>query len=363
MPSSQAPRADVYSRVTAKIVADGVRPWMKPWSADHAAGRITRPKGVNVLMLWGEAFDRGYACPTWMTYKQASELGGQVRKGEHGSLVVYADRIRRSETDDKGKETEREIPFMKGYTVFNCEQVDGLPAHFYSKPAAPLPAIERIASADRFFAATGIELRHGGARAYYCEASDHVQMPPFESFRDAESYAATLAHEATHWTKHPKRLAREFGRKRWGDAGYAAEELVAELGAAFLCAALGITPEVREDHAAYIASWFEVLKHDNRAVFTAAAHAQRAADYLHGLQPHANKHQAADSDEAGHAFQIEAGHLFRSEAGRGSDLMSATRRLLPRIEAMMFRRGAEVKRAWVLGLRGRRRMVGLGGGG
>jgi len=132
MPTNQAPRADVYSRVTAKIVADlenGVRPWMKPWSAEHAAGRITRPlrasgqpyKGVNVLMLWGEAFDKGYGCPIWMTYKQASELGGQVRKGEHGSLVVYADRIRRSETDEKGEAIEREIPYMKGYTVFNCE--------------------------------------------------------------------------------------------------------------------------------------------------------------------------------------------------------------------------------------------------
>ena len=201
-------------------------------------------------------------------------------------------RIRRSETDDKGEQTEREIPFMKGYTVFNAEQVDGLPAHFYAKPEAPLPASERIASADRFFAATGMALRHGGARAYYSETSDHVQMPPFESFRDAESYAATLAHEATHWTKHEKRLAREFGRKRWGDAGYATEELVAELGAAFLCADLGIAPEARDNHAAYIATWLEVLKRDNRAVFTAAAHAQRAADFLHGLQPQASEHPA-----------------------------------------------------------------------
>jgi antirestriction protein ArdC len=295
---AQAPRADVYSRVTAKIVADlekGVRPWMKPWNAEHAAGRITRPlrasgqpyKGVNVLMLWGEAFDKGYACPIWMTFKQALELGGQVRKGEHGSLVVYADRIRRSETDEKGDAVEREIPFMKGYTVFNCEQVDGLPAHFYSKPTAPLPTAERIEAADRFFAATGITLRHGGNRAYYAEGPDAVQMPPFESFRDAESYAATLAHECIHATKHPKRLAREFGRKRWGDEGYAAEELVAEFGAAFLCADLGITPDIREDHAAYIASWLEVLKRDSRAVFTASAHAQRAADFLHGLQPQA----------------------------------------------------------------------------
>jgi antirestriction protein ArdC len=304
-PRAQAPRADVYSRVTAKIVADlekGVRPWMKPWNAEHAAGRITRPlrasgqpyKGVNVLMLWGEAFDKGYACPIWMTFKQALELGGQVRKGEHGSLVVYADRIRRSETDEKGDAVEREIPFMKGYTVFNCEQVDGLPEHFYSKPAAPLPHAQRIEAADRFFAATGITLRHGGNRAYYAEGPDAVQMPPFESFRDAESYAATLAHECIHATKHPKRLAREFGRKRWGDEGYAAEELVAELGSAFLCADLGITPDIREDHAAYIASWLEVLKRDSRAVFTAAAHAQRAADFLHGLQPQASEPETLD---------------------------------------------------------------------
>jgi antirestriction protein ArdC len=112
-------------------------------------------------------------------------------------------------------------------------------------------------------------------------------LPLFESFRDAESYYATLLHELTHWTRHEKRLNREFGRKRWGDSGYAAEELVAELGAAFLCADLGVTPEPREDHAAYLASWLEVLKSDKRAIFTAAAHAQRAADFLHGLQPKA----------------------------------------------------------------------------
>jgi antirestriction protein ArdC len=124
-------RADVYTRVTDRIIADlekGVRPWFKPWSADNTGGRIVRPlrasgqpyKGINVLMLWGEAVASGYACPMWMTYRQATELGGQVRKGERGALVVYADRIRKSETTDSGEEVEREIPFMKGYTVFNC---------------------------------------------------------------------------------------------------------------------------------------------------------------------------------------------------------------------------------------------------
>jgi antirestriction protein ArdC len=297
--NSAIARPDVYSRITSKIITDleqGVRPWMKPWNADHAAGRITRPlrnngipyKGINVVMLWSAAVAKGYSAPLWFTFRQAQELGGNVRKGEHGELVVYADRITRTETDAKGEEVEREIPFLKGYTVFNAEQIEGLPAHAHAKaepPALTLP--ERIESADRFFAATRADIRHGGTRAYYAEGLDYVQMPPFETFRDAESHAATLGHELIHWTKHETRLARDMGRVKWGDEGYAREELVAELGSAFLCADLGITPEVRPDHAAYIASWLEVLKGDKRFVFSAASHAQRAADYLHGLQPQA----------------------------------------------------------------------------
>jgi antirestriction protein ArdC len=120
--------------------------------------------------------------------------------------------------------------------------------------------------------------------AYYSLGADNVQMPLLQSFSDSESYYATLLHELTHWTRHTSRLAREFGRQRWGDEGYSMEELVAEMGAAFLCADLGLTPDVREDHASYIASWLKVLKNDKRAVFAAAAHAQRAADYLHALQ-------------------------------------------------------------------------------
>ncbi len=291
------PRTDVYSRITNRIVADleeGVRPWHRPWNAEHMAGKITRPlrhngvpyQGINVVMLWSAAVAKGYACPFWLTFKQAQLLGGNVRKGEHGELVVYADRTTRTETDENGAESERSIPFMRGYTVLNAEQCEGLPVHFTAKPEAPaLPLTQRIKVADRFFAATGADIRHGGTRAYYAEGPDYVQMPPFESFRDAESHVATLAHECCHWTKHEKRLARDFGRARYGDEGYAREELVAELGSAFLCADLGITPDVREDHAAYIASWLTVLKNEKRFIFTAAGHAQRAADYLHGLQP------------------------------------------------------------------------------
>ena len=298
MAPTNNPRADVYARITDKILADleqGVRPWFRPWSADHAAGKITRPlrhngipyKGINVIMLWSASMLKGYACPLWLTFKQALELGGNVRKGETGELVVYADRITRTETDTKGEEVEREIPFLKGYTVFNAEQCDGLPAHYYAKAEPPaLTPLQRIEAADRFFAAAGADIRHGGTRAFYAEGPDYVQMPPFETFRDAESHAATLAHELIHWTKHDKRLARDMGRVKWGDEGYAREELVAELGSAFLCADLGITPDVREDHAAYIASWLKVLKDDKRLIVSAASHAQRATDYLHGLQPH-----------------------------------------------------------------------------
>lgn len=298
-------RQDVYQRITDQIVADlekGTRPWLKPWNAEHAAGRITRPlrgngvpyRGINLVMLWSASVAKSYAAPIWMTFRQAGELDAHVRKGEEGSLVVYASTVTRTETDAAtGEENERDIPFMKGYTVFNVEQIDGLPAHYYGKAAPRLDPVQRIDQAETFFAATGATIRHGGNMAYYGCTSDHVQMPPFETFRDAESYYATLAHETTHWTRHSSRLDRDFGRKRWGDEGYAMEELVAELGAAFLSADFDVTAEVRDDHAAYIASWLKVLKSDSRAIFTAASHAQRAADFLHGLQQPAHQQIAA----------------------------------------------------------------------
>src|ERR1700722_11335112 len=289
-------KVDIYTRITNRIISDlekGTRPWLKPWNAEHAAGRITRPlrhnstpyRGINVLVLWVEAEDRGYACPLWMTYKQAVDLGGQVRKGERGASAVNADRFTRTEANDSGQMVEQEIPFMKVYTVFNCEQIDNLPAQYYALAQAPTETITRIDRAEAFFANAKIEVKHGGNMAYYGTKTDHIQMPPFESFRDAVAYYATLADESTHWTRHEKRLNRDFGRKRFGDEGYAVEELVAELGSAFLAADLEIAPEVREDHAAYIGSWLKMLKGDKRAVFTAASHAQRAADFLHGLQP------------------------------------------------------------------------------
>jgi antirestriction protein ArdC len=189
-----------------------------------------------------------------MTFKQALELKAHVRKGEEGSLVVYADNIIRTETNAvTGEEAERAIPFMKGYTVFNVEQIDGLPEHFYAMPAPRTETVRRIERAESFFAATGADVRHGGNRAFYSPASDYVQMPCIEAFRDAES----------------------------------------------LYAILGLTAVVREDHAAYIACRIKVLKDNKRAIFSAASQAQRAADFLHGLQRSASATaNAAQADAA-----------------------------------------------------------------
>lgn len=296
MPTTTKTRTDIYAQVTDRIVAElekGVRPWLKPWNAEHAAGRIRRPlrhngtpyQGINILMLWASAEMAGFHCPYWLTFQQAKQLGGFVKKGEHGSPVVYASTFKKSDTTDDGAEVESEIPFLKQYTVFNACQIEGLPEHFYQLTEQPQHDMQRIEQAEAFFANTKADIRTGGNRAYYTITDDYVQVPPFECFRDAESHAATVAHELCHWTRHPSRLDRDLGRKRWGDAGYAMEELVAELGSAFLCADLAITPEVRDDHASYLACWLEVLKNDKRAIFSAASLASKAVDYLHGLQP------------------------------------------------------------------------------
>jgi antirestriction protein ArdC len=298
IPKTDAPRKDVYAEVTARIVAqleNGVRPWHQPWQAGHPAGSVSRPlrhnavpyRGVNVIVLWLTAVERGYASPFWLTFNQAKELGGMVRKGEKGTTVVYANAFEKTTTDEAtGEQTKERIPFLKAYTVFNAEQVEGLPAHFYTPPAEPKERAERLGDADAFFAYTQAETRHGGTRAYYSPADDYIQLPDFDRFVTRESYYATRAHESIHWTKHPIRLARDLGGKRFGDEGYAVEELVAELGAAFVCADLGIAPEVMPEHAAYLGSWLKVLKADSRAIFTAAGHAEKAAEFLNAMQPH-----------------------------------------------------------------------------
>lgn len=296
------PKTDPYARITDRILGEleqGVTPWTKPWSVGTLAGRVTRPlrvtghpyTGINVILLWMEASAAGYASATWMTYRQAQALGGQVRRGETGTpIVYYGSTTKRGEPEDGVAEGEscegREVRFLKTYTVFNVAQINGLPDRFatVASEAPALLAFERIAHVDEWFEGIGARVAHGGTQALYAAGEDRIQLPPFESFHDAHGYYTTRGHETMHWTGHPTRLDRSFGRERFGDEGYAREELVAELGAAFLAADLGLALEPRADHAAYIGQWIKVLQNDRRAIVSAAAHAERAIKYLRGLQ-------------------------------------------------------------------------------
>jgi antirestriction protein ArdC len=272
-------------------------PWHRGAKSAGAFGRPHNPvskhvyQGSNVLQLWCAQDAFGYATPAWATYKQWQSVDAQVRKGEKGTPIIFMRRMERETVGDDGEtETESYLIARASY-VFNAAQVDG-----YAAPAEPSkPSLsECIERADAFVAGTDAIVRHGGERAFYSPSSDHIQMPERGTFRDtstrtaSEGYYGVLLHELTHWTGHEKRCAREFG-KRFGDNAYAVEELVAELGASFLSADLGVTNEPRPDHARYVASWLEVLKGDSRAIFHASAKAESAVAFLHGLHDQTDK--------------------------------------------------------------------------
>ncbi len=287
----EAAKRDVAAEITRKVLDDllqGTAPWVKSWTADGPKLPLRSNgipyTGINVLLLWMEAHEKGYSSPNWMTFRQAAALGGHVRKGEHGAMVVYANTIHKTEHTDEG-DIEKDIRFLKQYTVFNVQQIDGLPTLYYAKPPPKFDSsAQRIAHADAFFRNTGARVVTGDKPSYN-NLSDIITMPALENFSDAESYYGVISHEFIHWTKGEGRIARDFGRKIWGDAGYAYEEIVAEMGAAILCADLDIEPVVSPRHSAYIASWIRALQDDRKFIIAAAAHAQRAADYLHSLQP------------------------------------------------------------------------------
>lgn len=291
MSKPEAVRRDIHADITNQLIAaieagpgKPTLPWRRTAGALHTPVNALTGKtysGINVLNLWVMAEVKHYATPIWGTYRQWAEKGCQVRKGETASLVIfYKEFDVTPEVDDADDTGKRRI--ARGSAVFNATQVDG-----FAIPDAPedLGPVERLERADRFVTTTGATVRHGGDQAYFQTSTDHIQMPDEGLFLDTstmnrtEGYYATLVHELIHWSGAPTRLNRDMG-KRFGDKPYAGEELVAEIGAAFLCAHLGITQDVRPDHARYLANWLTLLKENNRAIFTAAARASQAVSYL-----------------------------------------------------------------------------------
>jgi antirestriction protein ArdC len=292
-------RTSLYDDITTKIITEleaGRVPWVQPWGTAAAKAPLAMPRnaatgrhysGINVLILWGSVIEHGFVGQSWLTFRQALALGGNVRKGEHGTTVVYADRFTPEDEKRRARESGDEaqaIPFLKRFTVFNAVQCEGLPDS--AVVAAPPPAPHLIEpQVEALIRATGIDFRIGGNRAFYAPALDYVQVPPPQAYFEQINWHRTALHELGHATGHPSRLGRDlmggFGTKK-----YAFEELVAEMNAAFCCASLGIVPTVR--HADYIGSWLEVLREDNRAIFRAASQASKAADWLLAHAPEAD---------------------------------------------------------------------------
>lgn len=294
---------DLYTEVTNRILeqlASGAAPWIEPWSAtpgnNHPCNAATgRPySGANVVLLWITAQNNGWTLPRYLTFKQALELGGNVRKGEHGTKVYFVKQLIVKDSKAESDDATRMVSMLREYNVFNVAQCENLPERI-SNPSATTPRNkeEREQIADSFMNATGADIREGNGEAYFRPGADYISLPHFSAFKNADSFYATAFHELGHWTGAKSRLDRSAGMKsRFGDNAYAAEELVAELCAAFLCAEFAMDGDIR--HAGYIDHWSKLLRGDSRAFFTAASKAQAAASYLRDL---ANKESPATETE------------------------------------------------------------------
>ncbi|MBB3941446.1 antirestriction protein ArdC [Novosphingobium fluoreni] len=284
-----ADRQSLYGEVTACVIAEleeGRLPWVQPW--DSARCPCTMPhnavsgrsySGINVLILWCEAVERQFSSQRWLTYKQAEQAGGHVRRGEKGTVICYADRFTPKDEAAQAATEDREarqIAFLKRFTVFDVDQIEGLPEQYAAEPVLPDPVMA-IAEVDRLIAASGADFRIGGNEAFYSPGQDYVQVPPQAAFHEPINWFRTALHELGHWVGGKGRLERDQSG-RFGSMAYAKEELVAEMTAAFTCATLSIQPTVR--HSDYIGAWLEAMRSDEKAIFRAASAASKGADYL-----------------------------------------------------------------------------------
>ena len=279
---------DTYTAITQRIIEAleaGTPPWSCPWRGSGVDSRpanatTARPyRGINVLLLNLQAMLQGYSSSRWLTYQQARAADAWVRKGEQGTQIVFFkmhDFDKASHPESDGSADRRLVPLLRLFTVFHVSQCEGLPEALIEKPAEP-STWEPLEQAERILVGSGAHVQHGGSRAFYAPGPDLIQMPPRSAFDCAGDYYATALHELTHWTGHESRCNRPLGR-RHGIEAYAYEELVAEMGSAFLTDHCGLVGRV--EHASYIASWLQALKNDKRLIFTAASQAQKSADYL-----------------------------------------------------------------------------------
>ena len=281
---TKSAKKDVYQEVTNRIIEaleNGCAPWVKPWNTEQQEGNGSMPynaisganySGVNTILLWTAQMEAGHTSNTWLTFKQAKALGGSVRRGEKGTPIIYFQMLKRK--DEKSGD-EYMIPMLKQYTVFNVAQTEDID---HAKAKSPAPVDVGYTEALELAQRIGAEVKHGGDKAFFTSQADYIQMPPQAAFEDLEAWDSTLLHELTHWTGHNDRLNRELGN-RFGSDKYAFEELVAEIGAAFLGAELGLKHE-KLQHESYIASWLNVLKNDKKAIFKAAKLAQAASNLI-----------------------------------------------------------------------------------
>ena len=301
--SSRVARTRAETISPAKMITDaiiarleaGVSPWRRTWATTRGySGRPMRAcgqpyRGINALWLWVVADSNGYVSPTWMTYRQASELGGQVRKGERSTIAVFYKTYQARDagndaTTGSGTDEDRTRRVMKSYNVFNVAQIDGLPERFappapvVAEPGSPQDDAHR-AEIDAFIAGTGASIIHGGNEACYYPSLDTIHLPQPATFDTYSDYGAVAAHELIHWTGHKSRLNRDLAN-RFGSDAYAAEELVAELGSALIGADLGLPVTHLDNHASYIDHWLRILRADERGLMNAAARAEEAVTYL-----------------------------------------------------------------------------------
>ena len=297
--STPATTVDLYAEVTNQIIAAleaGTTPWACPWDREHGSlmpANLTtsrRYRGINVLLLNLRQIAGGFPTNRWLTFQQAHSMGAHVRRGECGTRIVFFKLLERDDVAGgapagnpagrfqaaNDEPSRKVIPLLRSFTVFNEAQVEGLPAHL-TWPTAPQPEGDTHAAAEALLSRSGAVIQHGGSRAFYSPSLDLIQMPPVEFFVSFERYYSTALHELTHWTGHPSRCGRTLANRQHIEA-YAFEELVAEMGSAFLSSHCGLQGQLH--HASYIASWLQALRNDKRLVFGAASLAQKAVDFL-----------------------------------------------------------------------------------